>query len=579
MTYNERKSMEARNRYLPDWITRIKNRQIVLPRFQRMEAWGHNEVADLLQTVLDGLPAGAALVLEVGDSVPFRSRPMVGAPEQGDRIAELLLDGQQRLTALWRSLTDNYLRRTFFIRLPDPSETRDDEEEANKPSIFSQGRWKRNGRLYPVWVDSPKECWRRRLIPVRLFRPDSEAEQELYVWAGEAVDNDPIQVIDITKVATPLRQRFAQFNLPFLGLPVGTPKPVTIDVFVKMNTRMVRLTTFDIIVAQIEEAAGESLHDLVNGLSSQVPNLAFYIDPKDIVLPASSLIQNRSPNQRGQMELDFEKVVQDWPQLIQGVERAVRFLEQERVLDRARLPTESVLAPLIALWSIAPEGGDELGNTQILLRRYLWRSFFSERYDRAAATAALQDYRALRDVITGKGDISAVPCLDEARFPLPEIPELVQARWPKYKDRLARALLCLMVRGGAYDIADGAEAIREHLRSREYHHLYPVAHLRDSGIEEEEAYRALNCALITWKTNRTISAKKPLEYLLERSEASDLGEAEIRWRLRTHAIDYDVLSAGDYDNFLNHRAETLLQGIRALADGIPWTPVGEAARG
>jgi len=567
--------MEARNRYLPDWFNRIKNRQIVLPRFQRMEAWGHGEVSDLLQAVLDGLPAGATLVLEVGDTVPFRSRPMVGAPDDGDRIAELLLDGQQRLTALWRSLTDNYHRRTYFVQLPDPEKTQeknDEEEDTSKPLIYSQSRWKRNGRLYPLWVDSAKECWNRRLIPVRLLRPDPEAEQELYEWVGSAVKNDPVQVMKIIKDVMPLRQRFVQFNLPFLSLPVGTPKPVTIDVFVKMNTRMVRLTTFDIIVAQIEEVAGESLHDLVKGLTGKAPNLAVYIDPKDIVLPASALMQNRSPNQTGQMGLDFEQVVQDWPKLIRGVRRTVQFLEQERVWDRARLPTESVLAPLIALWAIAPEGGDALGNIQILLRRYLWRSFFSERYDRAAATAALQDYRALRDVITGEGDASSVPCFDEQRLPLPEVTELIQARWPKYKDRLARALLCLTLRGGAHDLADGAEATREHLRSREYHHLYPVAHLRDLAIDEDETYRALNCALITWKTNRTISAKRPLDYLIERSEASDLGEAEIRRRLTTHAIDYDTMSAGDYYAFLENRAELLVKGIRTLAKGIPWTP-------
>lgn len=565
--------MEARNRYLPDWIKRIKNREIVLPRFQRMEAWGHREVSDLLQTVLDGLPAGAALVLEVGDSIPFRSRPMVGAPEEGERIAELLLDGQQRLTALWRSLTDNYRRRTYFVQLPDSEETGEDEEAA-KSLVYSQGRWERNGQLYPLWVNDPQECLKRRLIPVRLLRPDSEAEQELYEWVGAAVDNDAVQVVQVSRAVMPLRQRFAQFNLPFLGLPVGTPKPVTIDVFIKMNTRMVRLTTFDIVVAQIEEVAGESLHDLVSGLTGRVPNLAAYIDPRDIVLPASALMQNRPPNQRGQLDLDFERVVQDWSQLTRGVERAVQFLEQERIWDRARLPTESILAPLIALWVIAPEGGDALGNVQILLRRYLWRSSFSERYDRAAATAALQDYRSLRDVILGTGEDSAVPCFDEARFPLPEIPELIQARWPTYKDRLARALLCLTIRGGAHDLADGAEATRRHLRAREYHHLYPVAHLRDLGIEEEEAYRALNCALITWKTNRTISAKRPLDYLLERSEASDLGEMEIRRRLATHAIEYDLLSAGKYEDFLSHRAECLLRGIETLASGVPWIPAG-----
>jgi hypothetical protein len=72
--------VEARNRTLPNWFTRIRTRQITLPRFQRFEAWTHTQVTALLNTVLQGLPAGAVLTLEVGDTEAFVSRPMVGAP-------------------------------------------------------------------------------------------------------------------------------------------------------------------------------------------------------------------------------------------------------------------------------------------------------------------------------------------------------------------------------------------------------------------------------------------------------------------------------------------------------------------
>ena len=53
--------MEARNRNLSDWLTRIRTRQIALPRFQRYEAWSYSQVENLLNTVLLGLPAGAVL--------------------------------------------------------------------------------------------------------------------------------------------------------------------------------------------------------------------------------------------------------------------------------------------------------------------------------------------------------------------------------------------------------------------------------------------------------------------------------------------------------------------------------------
>lgn len=140
--------MDARNRRLPDWLTRIRTRQIVLPRFQRMESWGYRYVSDLLTTVLHGLPAGAVLTLEVGDRPPFVYRPMKGAPETGERIAELLLDGQQRLTALWRSLTDDYPDRTYFVALPVDS--------GEVPYVIPVSRWMKNGSRYPLWAEFPE---------------------------------------------------------------------------------------------------------------------------------------------------------------------------------------------------------------------------------------------------------------------------------------------------------------------------------------------------------------------------------------------------------------------------------------
>ena len=55
--------MEARNRLLPDWFTRVRTRQIKLPRFQRHEAWKHDQITALLNNVLRELPAGSGVGL------------------------------------------------------------------------------------------------------------------------------------------------------------------------------------------------------------------------------------------------------------------------------------------------------------------------------------------------------------------------------------------------------------------------------------------------------------------------------------------------------------------------------------
>jgi len=553
--------MEARQRLIKDWITIIRTRQILLPRFQRFEVWDSNRAADFLTSIIRDLPVGSTLILGVGGGkLPFESREIEGGPKRSEeRVNELLLDGQQRLTVLWRAIIDNYPDKTYLV----------DIENEKNPEVIAKTRWKKDNKKFPLWVDQPKECWEKRFIPFKLLNPDNESTYQ--EWADIASDGDPSLAREIEHKITPLRNNVASFNLPNLYLPSETPKDVAIDVFIKLNTTLVRLTAFDIIVAQLEAATGQSLHDLVSTLDSSVPEITYYIEPSDFVLSIEALLQDKTPNQRGYFSLDLKKVTTDWPKIIEGTKELIQFLREEKVFDRDRLPIESVLAPLAALWAEAPGAPDERGNMRILLRKYLWRSFFTERYDRAVSTAILQDYRSLKKVIGQRAEENIVPCFDESKYPLPTKELLIQSRWPKYRDRLARAILLLSMRGGAEDIADGSPLSRSNIQQREYHHLYPVAYLKE-GAQNQNIYSALNCILVTWRTNRKISAKEPVKYLLERCEASTLGKEEIRRRLKTHFVDFNLLTEGDYGKFLEERAKSCELAIKNLCDGNAWIP-------
>lgn len=297
--------MQARDRAVDEWFSRISSGQIQLPRFQRFEAWGNREVADLLETVLAELPAGATLILEIGDTSPFKYRSLQDAPEANGRVTELLLDGQQRLTALWRSLSDSYEDRTFFVDLP----TRSDENDGY--SIASEKRYWKNEQRYPLWAENPKKTLDRGYLPLRLLRPGNNGSQELNLWLEEATKENLERRIEVLNFANELRTRIARFNLPYLFLAVGTKKPTVLDVFVKMNTRSVRLTAFDIIVAEVEAEAGESLHDLVASLNGQVPDLSRYSELSDLVLDVAALLQDRVPNQAGYFGVNWPQMIRD----------------------------------------------------------------------------------------------------------------------------------------------------------------------------------------------------------------------------------------------------------------------------
>lgn len=554
-------AIDARNRSLPDWFTRIRTRQTVLPRFQRFEAWSHDNITQVLNTVLKGLPLGAVLVLEIGDEEPFVSRSMVGAPTEGERITEHLLDGQQRLTGLWRGLTNDYDDRTYFLSLAS-----EESEAGVAERIFSVGRWRKDKEKErrPFWADDPKQLWQRRLIPLHLCAPD--ATDAFNDWKRLAIESGEEREEASDRISM-VRQKFATFNLPYLALPVSTQKETALDVFIKMNTSAAALKTYDIVVAQIEAGAGTSLHDRVGEIREECPGIDAYYPPEDLALAVSALLQGRQPTNSTFLSKDFgPQMLENWDRLLSGIAKAVVFLEEEKIFDAQRLPSDPVVPVLVALWAEAPEGLDAEGRVRSALRRYVWRAFFTNRYEMTTGFRSFTDYNELkRRLAEGAGFTPVI--FDEEQYPLPHQTELIAANWPKRRDRLARAILAMALKQGGLDLADGSAVSRSNLTRREYHHLFPDAHLQRLGFSDR-AYRSLNCALVTWRTNRNISDKEPERYLAERLQGTDLGEAEIRARLESHLIPYDAMVAGDYDAFLTARAERVHTAmLKACAGG------------
>lgn len=567
--------MNASNRSLPDWFTRVRTGQIALPRFQRFESWSHPEVVTLLDSVLRGRPVGAALVLQIGDDEPFVSRIMEGAPAPTERTTEHLLDGQQRLTALWKALNDGYENRTYFALL---------KPEAEDDSLaVGIGRWRRNGQSYPIWTDHPEEQWKRHLAPMRLLHPDAD-DGEVDEWCDEAtnsIEDSRIVARQVRRLRTAVREA----NLPYLSLPVETSPDEAIGVFIRMNTTSVRLSAFDIVVAQFEAATSQSLHDLEGLLRSAVPAAERYVQVPDLMLRVAALREDRPPTESSFRRLDLQRLSNEWEAIERGVDGAITFLEEEKVFDRDRLPTVAVIPVLASIWSQMPQALDAHGQARTLLRQYLWRSFFTERYDRAAATAAHQDHRGLRARLVDGQASASIPVLDDARFPIAEVEALETAPWPRLRNTLSRAILAVSLRNGGWDFADGTPATRDSLSRREYHHLFPEALLKKDGcLGDSDVNLALNCALVTWNTNRNISAKEPLDYLRERVESATLGEEQIRRRLTSHLIPFAELNVGgygdikskrersarvksDYQRFLHSRAKFIHGVVRRLCSG------------
>jgi hypothetical protein len=596
---------KALDRPLHQWLSDIAAGKLRLPSFQRGEAWDRRRTESMLRTIVRDLPLGITLVLEVGDKEQFHSRPLASAPETATKVTEHLLDGQQRLTALWRALKDNYADRTFFVHHPLLDE--DPQNDDDQVDIWSYTRWhNKSGLVMPRWTENPEQSARRGLIPVRLLDPQNTDEVDQWMDAATAyLKPVPSEHSDVDKlyaameyyqerrrflkdgVIAPLRETVKHYLLPYLNLPATTPKSVALDVFINMNTNAKPLRPYDIVVAEVESTTGERLQEMIDAFVEASPGITRFGNVGDTILQTVALQQDREPNKSGFFGLDTQRLVDEWRVTCEGIDNAIEILSRLRIWDAARLPTAVAVPVVAALLIRGPKSGDGRGLLEHVARKYLWSAFFTGRYEGAAATRAYADAKPLlafaasptRDSLSDLD--TEVPVFNREVHPLPTLRTLQTAGWPASKGSLARAILATANYFGARDFADDAPLSESNVTKREYHHVFPAKLLKDAGIE---ANFALNCALITWRTNRTIGRLDPIAYLEARTDAAPRDQSVVQ-RLRSHLIPPEKLfSAGpypadaeqtklnelvrpDFEAFMQDRAEIMDRAMRLLCEG------------
>lgn len=557
--------MEARNRKIEDWYGKVQRGEIKLPRFQRHEAWDRRRISSLVNTIIKDLPLGITLVLEVGEKEQFISRYLISAPETAVRVLEHLLDGQQRLTALWRVLHNNYEDETYFVYVPEFDDQ--GEKESDELFVYYRTRYhQRNGQRYPIWCDVPEDCLKRGMIPTNLLKP-GDLQPEIDEWINGATawkkPQDPQNLESfflwkkrISDKINEFRATIRNYNLPYLSLPTSTSKDVALEVFINMNTNSKPLTMYDIIVAEVESVKGQSLHDLQQALDTKFPAIKYYYDLSYLILNTSALMQDKLPSQRGLWEMDKSAMVDNWEKMENGLNEMAKFLHNEGIIDQERLPTNAVLAVIAALYSKLPHKGDERGACELLLKKYLWLAFFTDRYENSAASRAYADYIGMTAVITKaqKDDGSIyterdIPIFNKQLHPLADEDELLNATWPKRDTIRGKAILAVACRLGSYDFATAQRIDRDNISTRQYHHIYPDALLKEAEID---SYLALNCALITDATNLTIGRKDPLVYLKDRYKW--VSEEIVNERLNSHLIPIHELANGGYEGCTSDEA-------------------------
>lgn len=246
---------------LPELLDEIHRGTIQLPDFQRGWVWDDDRIRALVASVSLSYPIGAVLLMETGDGrARFKPRLVEGAPpSNGNKLAKLILDGQQRLTSLYASLRSgrpvNTLtskkdptERVYFLDIAmclDPNADRLDCVVSLPPNRQRKSDFDRKIELD---ISTDEKAFDAGYYPLELiFDPAQGA-----AWRrgySKHFRHEDARLNQWDEFESQVLQRFQQYRVPIIELLQNTPKDAVCQVFENVNTGGVALTVFELMTA------------------------------------------------------------------------------------------------------------------------------------------------------------------------------------------------------------------------------------------------------------------------------------------------------------------------------------------
>lgn len=422
---------------LSDLLAGIDQGSIVLPNFQRDFVWSDADVRALLVTVLSGWPAGSLLLLE-GEPTFFDVRRFEGgtlAVASSD-IRYVVLDGQQRLTALYQALYHggSYV---YGVRL-DAVRSEVNPIDALEEAVVSYRRatWEQR-------YASPTEQWQAKLLPLTAL----VSPPDYFAWRDQMLGAAPGDERDATASWLSELYRGLLSNVDAYEFPAvivdNRLEPTGIArIFERVNRTGMTLSAFDLVVARVYERDW-NLRDHWEETRADSSLIDRFLGEDGMpVLQTIALAYQGDVRQSAVLSLAPRLIREKWADAAAAVEAAILFFVREcGVLEREWLPYRAMVLPLAA---IALD--HDLTDHQALLRKWFWSRSFALAYDAAANTRVVADHKSLRRAIETQGGIRTQAASASTLF------EATRRR----QAPIWRAFLCALAYRDAQDPTEGS---------------------------------------------------------------------------------------------------------------------------
>jgi hypothetical protein len=375
--------IDAKPIRLEELLEAVENGTAALPAFQRDFDWGTSDVVSLLATLLSDWPAGS-LLLMTGRPAFFELRGFEDGPDIKDEIRFVVLDGQQRLTALFHALRGRgdfvYVLRAGAVLDSDGSA--ESVEEAI--TLVPRAEWRRD-------YDYQRQG-HELLVPLHELRTASD----FFAWRDRVVDASP--EADRGRVGQALANiyrshlgRLNTYAFPVVSLDNALPPAAVARIFERINLTGLRLNTFDLLVARVYEPDWNLRERWDSGRRESEPISHWLGEDGLPVIQVISLFLEGDIRQPALLSLKARDIKAQWEQALLATEAAIHKLRRIGVPAPSWMPYRGLLLPLAHRAMVL--GPDALEAPEI--DTWFWARSFGMDYGVGSSTRISLDARLL----------------------------------------------------------------------------------------------------------------------------------------------------------------------------------------
>lgn len=554
-------------------VSMIERGELRLPEMQRQYVWRSTRVRDLLDSLYRGYPSGAILLWETDEAVPLQ-RFAVSQSNNPYQSTRLLLDGQQRLTSLSAVIRGEPVsvrgrRRPidllFNLEHPDQlavvtevdengddaevdeeGELGGDEADASEDELLT-----RFNKMTFVVATRKLEQLPQWVKVSEVFKTDSDAP--FLKRAGISGFDDPRYEKYSQRLARLRGIRKYVYRMDVLERTLSYDE-VT-EIFVRVNSLGAKLRSSDLALAQITAKWRHSLQTFLDFQSACAQN-GFELD---LGLHLKNLMAFATGQSRFLTvgSLTLEVLQQAWREACEGMEFALNFACSNLGIDSPALLSSPFLLVVLAYFGHRRDYALSTEEAQ-QLRYWALAANAKGRFSRGSSETILdQDLATIRN---GGGVNELIDRLRLQFGRLDITPEELEGR--NQRSALFKTMFLAFRAAGAKDWRSHLAIALDHSGSQhrlQFHHLFPKALLR-SSYTPREADDIANLAFIGGKTNRAISDKAPVTYLLPL--VAQHGAAP--FAAQCIPVEEELLAVDHYKAFLQERRKRIAAALNAF---------------